>query len=219
MAKGRDWIQPVYYIVGIIAAIVVIVIGIPKIYSLLFEPDLEATANGGDWKAPLDLEKELKGIVQVNNKCNDLKRKLVDPIFCTLFPDVCDLACEISGDIKKLSPYEAYNVGCLRAMYVIDIENNKKRLSNTLILVTDGVKYVEYEKKNAEGKQQKLQELRDQECRLVTMGELEYKARITAKVWGIEPVSRYGCFHIRHEGHDDVPLNIKTPFGRGLVRD
>ncbi|GAG39564.1 unnamed protein product [marine sediment metagenome] len=133
--------------------------------------------------------------------------------------DAKDLSCKIGGAITALEPYEANNVGCLRAMYVVDIENNGEGASNTLILVTDGVKYVEYEKKNAEGEQQKFQELRDQKCRLVPMGELEPKARITVKVWGIYPVSQYGCFQIRHEGHDDVPLYMKTPLGRGWVGD
>ena len=235
MAKGRRWIRIPVRIFEVVLAIpvaVLAIIGVAQIFNVWFKPNLKAIANGGSWKAPCCVEKELKEIVQVSNPCKKLMEaieaiedkamKAKETKKTTIkakISDAKDLSRKISGTIKALEPYEANNVGYLGAMYVIDIENNGERASNTLILVTDGVKYVEYEKKSAEGKQQKFEELRDQECRLVAMGELEHKARITAKVWGIDPVSREGCFQIRHEGHDDVPLYMKTPLGRGWVRD
>ncbi len=219
MANDRKWIPSVYYIVGTLAAIIVIVLGIPRIIKW-FEPDLMAIAHGGSWSAPYCVEEELIGMQKVSHACESFKAGMPDDnAVKKAFPKVHKFTSKAISEIEHLEPCEADNVKSLRAMYTIEIENKEEGVSNTLILVTDGAKYVEYEKKSAEGKQQKFQELRDQECRLVIMGELEYKARITAKVWVIEPISRYGFFKIRHEGHDDVPLYIKTPLGRGWAQD
>lgn len=52
---------------GIVLAVppsILAILGVVLMIAPYFEPDLEATANGGNWKAPSDVVKELKGIAQ-----------------------------------------------------------------------------------------------------------------------------------------------------------
>lgn len=212
MGKEKRRSRIPWHILLSIPPSILAILGVVLIIITWLEPDLEAIANGGNWKAPLDVEKELKGIVQVNNTCNDLKKEVVDPKFYAAFPDINDLSCKIIREIEELSPYEADNVGWLRTMYTIEVDNKGDITSNTLILEISDAKYVQYVKYEKKGSEE--QNFRDHECRIVPMGQLEPKARIVAKAWVICSVSQEGCFKIRQEGRGDVPLYIKTPVGR-----
>ena len=210
MGKEKKLIPSIYYIFATIAAIIVIVLGIPEIYTL-FEPDLKATANGGDWNAHSELEKELKGMVKVSHLCKNLKG-VIGPNLNVEFQEVNDLSLKIIGEIEDIEPCEANNVESLRTMYTIEVENNGKTTSNRIILEIMDAKYVHYENYGKSGT--KTGDFRDNECRIVPMGRLERKGRILAKAWVISSVSPEGCFKILQEGRrDDVPLYMAIPVG------
>ena len=201
----------------------IIVVGLIIITWL--EPDLEAIANGGNWKAPLDAEKELEGIIQASNPCKKLMeaieameakeaveaeetKETKETNIRAKISKVKDLSAEIIGTIENLFPYEANNV----ESYTIEVENNGDTTSNRIILEIEDAKYVQYQN---HGKERTVTgDFRGDDCRIAPMGRLEPDGRILANAWVICSVSPEGCFKITQEYHGDVPLYMKTPVGR-----
>lgn len=215
MAKDRKWISTVCYsIFATLAAIVVIVLGVPKIIEL-FEPDLMAIANGGNWSAPFYVEEELIFMQKVSHACERLKAGMPDDdAVKKAFPKVHEFTSKAISQIEPLEPCEADNVKSLRAMYAIEIQNNGGRTSNRILLeITDAdAKYVRYE--NYGKNETVTDDFRDDKCRIVSMGRLEPEGRILANAWVISPVSQDGGFKITQENRQkNVPLYMETPVG------
>jgi len=217
--KNKNPLSVIVVILSIPASVAAL-LGLFRLFGKWLEPNLAATANGGCWKVPVDVDGELKAMVQLDTMCSNLGTKfrqlgeiLVDPNSRKAFAGAREVADKIAGTIKALSPYEAYDVRLLRALYTIEIKNNSGESSNTLVLETPDAKYVDFEVVGG-GKTTTRRNLRGHECRILPLGRIGPGESVFINAWVIRSVSNEASFKIGHEGYRDVPIYMKMPVGK-----
>lgn len=196
-------IKLLYYTVGIIASLMLIIIYKKSIWPHKPESSLKATVlDCVCWKAPLYIEEELIGMQKVSNSCNSLKMVMPDDdTLKKAFSKVHEFASEIISEIERLEPCEANNVALLRTMYSIIIKNDGSKVCEDIKILVKDAKYIEFEKEGE--KRQKFQDRI-----LVLIGSLDSSMTIEVNVWTTSLVNKKPEFKITSSGQPaDVRFN------------